>query len=183
MKHGAGLLYLGAMNTTNGGLTPKQQRFVRAYLKTGNASEAYRQAYDCNGSADTTINRNAHALLQNDKIAARVEQLEEQAAEVACLDKAAVLAGLLKTARNAEKWEQAGPQARCWELIGKAVGGGMFVDRHQVGQDVLSREQIIEQISEGDPTRRRLAERLFNAPRSFEEGANEHTRKLAKSMD
>ncbi len=106
------------MNTTNG-ITPKQQRFVHAYLKTGNASEAYRQAYDCDGSADTTINRNAHALLQNDKIAARVEQLEQEAAEVARLDKSMVLAGLLQTARNAEKWEQAGPAARCWELLGR----------------------------------------------------------------
>ncbi len=168
------------MNTTNG-LTPKQQRFVRGYLKTGNASEAYRQAYDCNGSSDTTINRNAHALLQNAKIAARVEQLEQEAAEVARLDKSMVLAGLLQTARNAEKWEQAGPAARCWELIGKAVGGGMFTDRHPVGQDTLSREQLIEQLAEGDPQRRKLAERLLNAPRSFEEGANEATKKRFKA--
>ncbi len=169
------------MNTTTDGLTPKQQRFVRAYLTTGNASEAYRQAYDCNGSADTTINRNAHALLQNDKITARVEQLEQEAAEVARLDKSMVLAGLLQTARNAEKWEQAGPAARCWELLGKALQGGLFTDRNLVGSDQLSREQLIDQLSEGDPTRRKLAEQLLNAPRNFEEGANEATRKLAKS--
>ncbi len=169
------------MNAITGGLTIKQGKFVHAYLKTGNASAAYRDSYDCNGSSDTTINRNAHALLQNAKIAARVCELEEQAAEVACLDKAAVLAGLLKTARNAEKWEQAGPQARCWELIGKAVGGGMFTDRHQVGQDTLTREQLIDQLSEGSEERRKMAEQLLNAPRNFGEGANEQTRKLAKS--
>ncbi len=146
------------MSATNGGLTIKQQRFVHAYLKTGNASAAYREAYACNGSADTTINRNAHALLQNDKIAARVEQLEQEAAEVARLDKSMVLAGLLQTARNAEKWEQAGPAARCWELLGKALQGGLFTDRHQVGQDTLSREQLIEQLSEGSEDRKRLAE-------------------------
>ena len=168
------------MNTTNG-LTPKQQQFVRAYLKTGNASEAYRQAYDCNGSNEATIARRAHELIHDGKIAARVEQLEQEAAEVARLDKSMVLAGLLQTARNAEKWEQAGPAARCWELLGKALGGGMFTDRHQVGQDVLTREQIIEQLAEGDPHRRKMAEQLLNAPRSFEEGANEQTRKLAKS--
>jgi phage terminase small subunit len=27
-------------------LTPKQERFVQAYIETGNATEAYRQAYD-----------------------------------------------------------------------------------------------------------------------------------------
>ncbi len=169
------------MSATNGELTIKQQRFVHAYLKTGNASEAYRQAYDCNGSADTTINRNAHALLQGDKIAARVEQLEQEAAEVARLDKSMVLAGLLQTARNAEKWEQAGPAARCWELLGKALQGGLFTDRSLVGQDTLTREQLIEQLSEGDPTRRKLAERLLNAPRNFAEGASEATRKRIRS--
>ncbi len=142
---------------------------------------AYRQAYDCDGSADTTVNRNAHALLQNAKIAARVSELEEQAAEVACLDKAAVLAGLLNTARNAEKWEQAGPQARCWELIGKAVAGGMFIDRSLVGDDTLSREQLIDQLSEGSDERRKLAERLLDYPRSFEEGANAATKKRIRS--
>ena len=168
------------MSTTNG-LTPKQQRFVRAYLKTGNASDAYRQAYDCNGSADTTINRNAHALLQNDKIAARVEQLEQEAAEVARLDKSMVLAGLLQTARNAEKWEQAGPAARCWELLGKALQGGLFTDRSLVGQDTLSREQLIEQLAEGSEDRKRLAEKLLSAPRSFQEGANDATKKRFRS--
>ena len=58
----------------------------------------------------------------------------------------------------------------------------MFTDRHQVGQDVLTREQIIEQISDGDPHRRKMAEQLLDYPRSFEEGANEQTRKRAKSM-
>jgi hypothetical protein len=169
------------MSATNGGLTIKQGKFVRAYLKTGNASEAYRQAYDCNGSADTTINRNAHALLQNDKITARVEQLEQEAAEVARLDKSMVLAGLLQTARNAEKWEQAGPAARCWELLGKALQGGLFTDRSLVGSDQLSREQLIEQLADGDPMRRKLAERLLSAPRNFTEGANDATKKRFRS--
>ncbi len=53
----------------------------------------------------------------------------------------------------------------------------MFTDRHQVGQDVLTREQIIEHLAEGDPHRRKMAEQLLNAPRNFEEGANEATRK------
>ena len=56
------------------------------------------------------------------------------------------------------------------------------IDRSLVGQDTLSREQLIDQLSEGDPHRRKMAEQLLNAPRSFEEGANEHTKKLAKSV-
>ncbi len=165
-----------------GDLTIKQERFVRAYRKGGNASAAYREAYVTNGMADTTVNREAHELLHNHKVAARVDELEGQAAAVAGLDKNAVLAGLLDTAAKAAIWEQAGPMARCWELIGKAVAGGMFTDRHQVGQDVLTREQIIEQLAEGDPERRKMAEQLLNAPRNFQEGANEATKKLANSI-
>ncbi len=54
-------------------------------------------------------------------------------------------------------------------------------NHRRIRQETLSRMQLIDQISEGDPTRRKLAEQLFNAPRNFEEGANEHTKKLASS--
>ncbi len=57
----------------------------------------------------------------------------------------------------------------------------MFVDRSLVGEDTLSREQLIEQLAEGDPHRRKMAEQLLNAPRNFEEGANEATRKRIRS--
>ena len=39
-----------------------------------------------------------------------------------------------------------------------------------------------EQLSEGDPQRRKLAEQLLSAPRNFQEGANEATKKLANSI-
>ncbi len=57
-------------------LTPKQQTFCLAYLETGNASEAYRQAYDCSGSKPETVNRAAKQLLDNPKIATRLEELQ-----------------------------------------------------------------------------------------------------------
>ena len=130
---------------------------------------------------DKQIWEEACKLKASPKVSQRIGELEEQAAIVATLDRAKVLHMLAETYAKALACEQTGPAARCAELIGKAMAGGMFTDKHQVGQDVLTREQLIEQISEGDPTRRKLAERLLSAPRSFEEGANEHTRKLAKS--
>lgn len=62
-------------------LTPKQEAFVQAYLTTGNASEAYRQAYDAEGMKPETINRKAKELMDNGKIAARLSTLQEQLAE------------------------------------------------------------------------------------------------------
>lgn len=56
-------------------LTPKQDAFCRKYIETGNASEAYRQSYDAGDMKPATINRNAKALLDNSKIAARLAEL------------------------------------------------------------------------------------------------------------
>lgn len=64
---------------TSGGrkLTPKQESFCLAYIETGNASEAYRSAYDASRMKQETVNRTAKALLDNRKITARIEQLRE----------------------------------------------------------------------------------------------------------
>jgi phage terminase small subunit len=58
------------------GLTPKQEKFCHAYIETGNASEAYRQAYDCAKMKPETVNRTASDLLNNLKIATRVKLLQ-----------------------------------------------------------------------------------------------------------
>lgn len=56
-------------------LTPKQETFCLEYLSTGNASEAYRRAYDAGGMTPGTINVKASELLSNDKIAVRLAEL------------------------------------------------------------------------------------------------------------
>jgi phage terminase small subunit len=62
-------------------LTLKQEKFVRVYLETGNASEAYRQAYDCEDMAPATVNREAAALLDNPKITTRLAAARSALAE------------------------------------------------------------------------------------------------------
>lgn len=56
-------------------LTPKQENFCLAYLETGNASEAYRRAYDAENMKPESVNRLAKAQLDNVKIASRLEEL------------------------------------------------------------------------------------------------------------
>ncbi len=61
-------------------LTPKQEAFCLKYVETGNASEAYRQAYAVgDGTKPATVNRKAKECLDNGKITARVEQLQQRA--------------------------------------------------------------------------------------------------------
>ncbi|CTQ67157.1 terminase small subunit [Roseibium alexandrii] len=77
-------------------LTIKQELFCLAYLKEGNASEAYRQAYDCENMKDTTIHRKAKDLLDNGKIRARVDQLNAEAVKMAVLNRSWVISRLMK---------------------------------------------------------------------------------------
>lgn len=64
-------------------LTEKQDSFCIAYLETGNASEAYRRAYNTENMKPQTINRNAKGLMDNNKIAARLAELREPVIEKA----------------------------------------------------------------------------------------------------
>ena len=66
-----------------GKLTIKQERFCNKYIECGNASEAYRYAYNCSNMSDSTIWNNAYQLLQNSDVIARVEYLKAHLAEAA----------------------------------------------------------------------------------------------------
>lgn len=58
-------------------LTVKQENFCIAYMETGNASEAYRRAYDCQNMKPESINRKAKDMADNVKIRARIEQIRK----------------------------------------------------------------------------------------------------------
>lgn len=112
-------------------LTPKQEAFVHGYIETGNASEAYRRAYDAKKMQPETVNRKAKELLDNGKIAARVEALRADAVQRHRLtvdDLIAELEEARKTAQRAEK-----PQAA---TMGKAKLLGLDVNRSEItGKD------------------------------------------------
>ena len=59
-------------------LTPKQETFCQEFIKCGNASEAYKRAYDCENMKSETINVKACELLKNGNITVRVKELDEQ---------------------------------------------------------------------------------------------------------
>ncbi|MBN2175307.1 MAG: terminase small subunit [Bacteroidales bacterium] len=72
-------------------LTIKQNRFIHAYMETGNASEAYRQAYSCSKMKDATINRKAVELLRYGKITARVNELQRELKKSSDIKKETIL--------------------------------------------------------------------------------------------
>lgn len=68
-------------------LTVKQERFCQKYLECGNASEAYRFAYNAENMKPETVNRKATFMLDIDTIRARVAELQVQTAKMCELDR------------------------------------------------------------------------------------------------
>jgi phage terminase small subunit len=63
-------------------LRVKQERFLQIFLEKGNASEAYRQAYDVGpDTKPETIHRCAAELLANPKVTPRLEQMRAELRE------------------------------------------------------------------------------------------------------
>lgn len=62
-------------------LTPKQEKFCIAYLETGNASGAYRLSYNAKKMSEQVINNEAKKLIDNPKIAVRLEELRKPVVE------------------------------------------------------------------------------------------------------
>ena len=84
-------------------LTPKQNKFAEEYVNTGNASEAYRRAYDV---AETTSNEviavKASELLKKGNISVRVKDLQKQEAEAFQITRKEVAEGYFKMIKS---WE------------------------------------------------------------------------------
>ena len=59
-------------------LTPKQEKFCQLYIELGNASEAYRQAYDCSRMKTETINTKAKELRKQGPITVRISELQDE---------------------------------------------------------------------------------------------------------
>lgn len=58
-------------------LTPKQEKFCMVYIETGNASEAYRQAYSCKTMKPENVAKRASELLARGDITGMLEKLRE----------------------------------------------------------------------------------------------------------
>lgn len=79
-------------------LTVKQDKFVLAYLETGNASEAFRRAFDTTRMLDRTVTNNAYKLLQRDIIKQAIAERRQETYAVSAIDRAGVLSLLTEIA-------------------------------------------------------------------------------------
>lgn len=104
------------------GLTPKQEAFCLELAKTGNASEAYRRAYNASRMKPETVARTAHELAQSPKIAARLSTIRQDARKQTGITLAEHLKDLKVLRNMATQARQFGPAVSAETARGKASG-------------------------------------------------------------
>ena len=115
-------------------LTPKQERFALAYIETGNASEAYRQAYDAGNMKPETIWARACELLKNSKVAARVSAIQKRHRIRHEVTVDSITTELEEARRMALDTTQ--PSAAISASLGKAKLHGLITDKAQINAEV-----------------------------------------------
>lgn len=121
-------------------LTQKQEAFCAAYIESGNASAAYRQAYLANGMRPATVNRKAKELLDNGKIAARLSELRAPAIAKAQLTLEAHLEDL-KTLRDAAV-SAGNYSAAVSAEIARGKAAGFYVEKVKLEATVTLEELV-----------------------------------------
>jgi len=79
-------------------LTPKQEKFALEYVKLGNASKAYRVAYNASKMNSNTIARKAQELLKHPKVSIYIDKLQEEIREKSKIDIERVIQEIAKVA-------------------------------------------------------------------------------------
>lgn len=110
-------------------LTPKQEAFCLRYIECGNASEAYRHAYDASCMKPESVHRKAKELLDNGKIAARLDELRAEHAKRHSVTVESLLRELEEARVAALAAETVQASAATAATMGKAKLAGLLTDR------------------------------------------------------
>lgn len=104
------------------GLTPKMEAFCLHLARTGNASEAYREAYNAERMKPETVSRTAAELVADPRIAARLSQLRSDARKRSGITLAEHLVSLQSLREEARRARQYGPAVSAEMARGKVSG-------------------------------------------------------------
>jgi len=121
-------------------LTPKQEKFAQVYVQTGNASEAYRQAYDAEKMKPETITVAASKLLANYNVTTRVQQIREELAKASQIGLKELLQELEQARQAALGCESPQSSAAVAATMGKAklLGLDKVIIDHQSSDRSMS---------------------------------------------
>lgn len=113
-------------------LTVKQEAFVKAFMETGNASQAYRTAYNAENMKDSAIHVSASQLLRNPKVALRLEQARESAQKRHDISIGKLTDMLVETYNLAMKESVEAPAAAVSAVLAIGKLHGLIVDKKEV---------------------------------------------------
>jgi phage terminase small subunit len=117
-------------------LTPKQEAFALAYVETGNASEAYRRAYNAGNMKPAVIAVKASELLAHGNVSVRVKELQDAALDEHKITMSDILRELEEARVVALQQEKPQAAAMVAASMGKAKLLGMLTDKTEVtGKD------------------------------------------------
>ncbi len=109
-------------------LTLKQQAFCYAYLECeGNASAAYKVAYNAENMMDKTVTERASQLMDNGNVAAMIDELQVEARERHVVTMDSLSKRLDKAFKTAETQENSGQMTQA--TMGQAKLHGLLVDK------------------------------------------------------
>ena len=124
-------------------LTPKQEKFCYGYMETGNASEAYRQAYNAEKMRPDTVNNKAYGLLQKGGIRARLDELRAEHKKRHEITVDTLVAELEEARKLAFETDKAA--AAVSATMGKAKLLGLVVEKQET--NIVQPPKIIVELS------------------------------------
>lgn len=131
-------------------LTQKQENFINKYIECGNASEAYRHAYNAENMKDKTIHEASSRLLNDYNVNTRIIELRERNTD----NSFATVDGLTKKLNIAYQMSIKDKQnsAAVSAAMGSAKLNGLLVDKKEVKSTInietASKEELINALGE-----------------------------------
>lgn len=121
-------------------LTPKQTEFCRVYMETGNATEAYRQAYDADNMSIGVIRNEASKLLKNRDITIMLQNASNIAMAKAVITREDLIAELeeARIAALSAETPQAGAATSATMGKAKLLGMDKVIIDHQSSDGSMS---------------------------------------------
>ena len=134
-------LQVVAGQSIKGGLTAKQEAFAQCVAQGKTLSDAYRESYDCESMKEASIWTEASKLMDNPKVAQRVNSIQQAIEEKTLHDQARLRRLILERLhQEATTAESDSARIRALQLVGKSIA--MFTDRVEQDDTHRSSEDI-----------------------------------------
>jgi len=148
-------------------MTDRMEKFCREYMVDLDSTHAAIRA----GYSKGTANKAGPRLKKHPLVAARIAELQKEAADRNDVEVDEVIQKLRDSYRDAKAAKQHGPAVRAVELLGKHIG--MFTDKLTLTEDQrMSDEELIEKMAGGGLVKLEMLRKTLLVPDDFEDAGD-----------